>query len=83
MPGSSKTFFWLVCWRQNAWCFTILLANDDILFFDEDFNKVIIFADKMGIFAVYYDKINLEDDDKLLKDDPNTIIHIILLAWCN
>ena len=26
---------------------------------------------------------NLEDDDKLLKDDPNTIIHIILLAWRN
>ena len=37
----------------------------------------------MGIFAVYYDKINLEDDDKLLKDDPNTIIHIILFAWRN
>ena len=40
-----------------------LLANDDILFYDEDFSKVIFFANKMSILGVDFDKINLDDDN--------------------
>ena len=40
-----------------------LLANDDILFYDEDFSKVTFFANKMGILGVDFDKINLDDDN--------------------
>ena len=35
----------------------------------------------MGILGVHFDKINLKDDDKFLKHDPDTIIHVRLLSW--
>ena len=37
-----------------------LLANDDKLFSDEDFSKAIVFANKLDIFGVDLDKINLD-----------------------
>ena len=27
--------------------------------------------------------INLDDDDKFDEDDPETINHVTLVAWCN
>ena len=42
--------------------------NDDILFCDEDLGKFTIFANKMAILGVNFDKINLDDDDNF--DDP-------------
>ena len=46
------------------------LVNDDILSFDEDFGKVTFFANEMGILGVDL-------------DNPETIIHVRLLAWHN
>ena len=37
----------------------------------------------MGILGVDLDKINLDDDNNLDVDDPETIIHVRLLAWRN
>ena len=59
-----------------------LLAKDDIIFFDEDFSKV-TFDNEMGILGIDLDKINLDDDNSFDKDDPETIIHVRLLAWHN
>ena len=60
-----------------------LLANDDILFFDKGFSKVILFANQMGVLGVDLDKINLDDDNIFYEDDPDTIINVRLLAWRN
>ena len=35
----------------------------------------------MGIFAVDFDKIILDDDNNFDEDDPDTIIHLRLFAW--
>ena len=58
-----------------------LLADDVILFFDEDFNKVTLFANHLGILGVNFDNINLDDNNHFDEDDPKFIIHVRLLAW--
>ena len=60
-----------------------LVANDDILFFDKDFSKATFYANQMGILGVDIDKINLDDERNFYEDDPDTIIHVRLLAWHN
>ena len=40
-----------------------LLANDNILFLNENFNKFTIIANQRHILAVDLDKINLDNDD--------------------
>ena len=57
-----------------------LLVNDDILFFNEDFNKVTFIANERHILAVDLDKINLDNDNNFDEDDPDTIIHVKFLA---
>ena len=58
-----------------------LHVNDDILFFNEDFDKVTFIANERHIIPVDLDKINLDNDNNIGEDDPNTIIHVRLLAW--
>ena len=55
-----------------------LNANDDIVFFDEDFSRGTSFAN-----CVDLDKINLDDDNDFDIGDPETIIQIRFLAWCH
>ena len=49
----------------------------DTLFFNEDFNKVLISANQIGILAVDIDEINIYEDNNFDEDDPETIIHVI------
>ena len=51
-------------------------ANDNILFFEEDFSKVKFFADQMGKLEVYLYKINFNYDNNFDEDDSDTIIHV-------
>ena len=60
-----------------------LHANGDILFYFEDFDKVTLFACHRHILAVDLDKINLDDDKNFSEDDPDTLIHVRLLAGRN
>ena len=60
-----------------------LNANDDILFFDEDFSEVTFCVNEMSILGVDHDKVNLDDDNNFDEDDTDTIIHVKLLAWGN
>ena len=52
-----------------------LQANDDILFYNEDFNKVIFIASQRHILAAGLNKIEL-DNDNFYEDNPDTIIHV-------
>ena len=74
------------------WCFTskmlekldnALRANDDILFYDEDFEKVIIIACQRHILAADIDQINLDNDNNFEENNPDTIFHVRLLTWCS
>ena len=58
-----------------------LLADDDILFFNEDFNKFTFIANQRYILVVDLDIINLDENNDFDEDDPDTIIHVSLLAW--
>ena len=42
-----------------------LHTNDDILFYNDDFDKVKFIANQRNIFAVDFDKINLDNDNNL------------------
>ena len=48
---------------------TALCTDDNILYFNEDSGDVIFSCNEMGIFSVYLNSINLDDD-------PETIIHV-------
>ena len=58
-----------------------LLANADILFFDEDFSKVTFFTNEMDVLGVDLDKTNLDDENNFYEDNTETIIHVRHLAW--
>ena len=61
--------------------YNVLHANDDILFYNEDFDKATFIANQRHILVVDLDKINLDNDNYFDEDDPDTIIHARLLAW--
>ena len=56
-----------------------LYANENILYFDEDSDKVVFHCDKMGIRDIDFNNINLDNDFD--EDNPGTNIHVRLLAW--
>ena len=49
-----------------------------IYLFNEDFNKVTFTANRRHILA-----LDLDEDNSFDEDDPDTVIHVRLLAWCN
>ena len=56
-----------------------LHANDDILSYNKNFDKVTFIANQRHPLAVVLDKINLDNDFD--EDDPNIMIHVRHLAW--
>ena len=50
--------------------------------FDENSGNVTFSSNKMGILSVDPNNINI-DDINFDENDPETIIHVKLLAWCN
>ena len=58
-----------------------LFFNDDIVFVNVGSNNAAIFSDDV---ALYVDITNVSlDDDNFDSDNPETIIHVRLVAWCN
>ena len=53
----------------------VLFANDDIVFFDEDFGIVTFPVNEMGILSLDLNKI-YSDDVNFYENDPETIIHV-------
>ena len=59
---------------------TALYADNNVLYFSEDFGNAVFFCNEMGILSIGINNVNL-DDTNFGKDDPETIIQIRLLAW--
>ena len=55
-----------------------MYANENILYFNEDSGNVVFVCNGMGILNIDLNNINVNDTNY---DDPNTIIHVRLLAW--
>ena len=53
-----------------------------MLFFDEGSSNAMFSKDKMCVFSVDLNNINL-DDPNFYEDDPKTIIHVRRLVWHN
>ena len=51
-----------------------------IIYSNEDSGDVIFSGNEMGILSTDLNNINV-DDTNYYEDDPETIIHIRLLAW--
>ena len=59
--------------------FTVLYADENILYFNEDSGNVVFSRNEMAILDIDIDNINL--DNIFNEDDPDTIILIRLLVW--
>ena len=57
----------------------VVFSNDDIDLPDIDSGIVTFFSNEMGVITTDFDNINL-DDDHFDEDDPETIIHVRLVA---
>ena len=64
---------WYVTSKMLEKC-DVLHAYDDILFYNEDFNKVRFIANQKNILALDLEKVNL--DNNLDEDNLDTIIQI-------
>ena len=57
----------------------VLYADENILYFDEDSGNAVFSCNEMGILNIDLNNINL--DNNVDEDDPDTIILIRPLAW--
>ena len=60
--------------------FTALCADENILYFAENFGNVVFNYNEMGILNIDVSCINL-DNKNFDEGDSGTIIHVRLLAW--
>ena len=72
---------WFVSNKALAKSDNAFNAHDDILFYNEDFDKATFIANQRHIIAVDLDKTNLDNDNNFDEDDSNTITQVRLLAW--
>ena len=56
------------------------LANDDISFFNKDFNKITFVSSQRHIPAVDLNKVYLDNDNNFDENDPDTIINVRLFV---
>ena len=70
---------WFVTSKMIRNLFTALYASENILYSNEDSDNVVFNCTEMGIPNVDIGNINL--DNNVDEDDPDTIILISLLAW--
>ena len=73
---------WFVSSKMVEKFCRVLFAKDDIVFFDKGFGSVTFPEVEMGILSLDLDKIYF-DDVNFYENDPETIIHVRLLAWHN
>ena len=70
---------WLATSKMIKKLYNALYPGDDIDFFNENSDNVTFSKDEMGILSVVLNDINL-DDINFDEDDPETIIHVRLMA---
>ena len=59
--------------------YTVLYADENIVYFNEHFADVTYCCDEMSFLSVNLNNNNL--DDNFDEDDPDTISFVRLLAW--
>ena len=81
--GAELTFFYdkFIISKMLEKFDNALHAKDDILFYNDHFDQVTFITNQRHILAVDPDKINLDNYSNFDEDDPDTIIHVRLLAW--
>ena len=57
-------------------------CNDGIDLPDIDSHFATFFSDEVSVITMNFNNINL-DDNNFDEEDPETIIHVRLIAWCN
>ena len=70
---------WFVTSKMVKKLFTALYADENILYFDEDFGDVVFNWNGRGILNIDLNNINL--DNNFGEYNPDTIIIVRLLAW--
>ena len=70
---------WFVTSKMIKKLYSALYADENILYFNEDFGNLVFSCNKMCILNIYQNNINL--DNNFDEDDPDTIILIRLLVW--
>ena len=70
---------WFITSKMIKKLFTDLYADENILYFDDNFRNVLFNCNQMGILNINLNNINL--DNNFDEDDPDTIIHVRFLAW--
>ena len=73
---------WFVTSKMFERLDNTLHAKDDILFYNEHFEKVTFIANQRHILAIDLDKINVANDNNFDEDDPDTITHVRHLGSC-
>ena len=71
---------WFVTGKMIKRLFTASYADENMVYFDEDFGNVVFNSNEMDILNIDLNCINL-DDNNFDEDDLDTIIHVRLLAW--
>ena len=64
---------WFVARKMLEKLDNVLNANDDILFYNEDFDKVTFIRDQRHILAADLDEINLGNDNSFDEDDSTLL----------
>ena len=59
-----------------------VFSDDDVDLDDINSNIVTFFSDDMGLNTIDLNSINF-DNNNFNDDDPETIIHVRFMAWCN
>ena len=74
---------WFVTSKMPEKFDNALHANDDIVFYNEDFNKITIITNQRHMHPPDLDKINFNNDNDFYRDDSDSIIFVRLLVWCS
>ena len=69
---------WFVTSKMIKKLFPAMYADENILYFNEDFGNVVFSCNEMDILNIDLNNINL--DNKINENDPDTTIPIRLLA---
>ena len=70
---------WFVTSQMIKELYTVLYADENILYFNEDSGNVTFCCNEMGILDIGFNNINV--DNNFYEHDPDTIILSRLLAW--
>ena len=80
LPALKFVSDWFVTSKVIKNLLTVLCADDNILYSNENSGNAVFSFNEAGIVSIDLNSINL-DNINYDEDDPETIIHIIILAW--